>query len=538
MGSETAEWRQTMSHKSYVENRTDCKTKRVRCWINGKKQSIALGRQSKRNADKFVTLLDEILEHHAMDATLPPTLIKQVQKLDDKIAVQLIELNLVSFSLAGTIEDFGKDFVDTHSKSLSSDAGRKLKNELTRLTGFFTGRQLSSITELDAQNYRQHLELKGNQRTEGEGLSPAQVNRSCGYASQIFQAAIKARLITENPFEEVEKGNLTNKEKFYFVSNQEFEQLIECVPRWQVRLALALGRYAGIRLPSEAVRLRWEDVHFGNGTEQDPGYMMIENVKTKHHPTVSEYRKVPIFPELLPYLQEAWQMSEDGAVWAIEGVEGFDKNRDNPTKPNLRRSVLRSRKKAGLTEWPDVLKNLRKTRQTELTNYFPQHVVCEWLGNSERVAEKHYLHVTNEHLAAGSTKNTVSKSGPKSGPQSGPATALIAPHSMSVDSQTLEKPSFPLIAPHAMSGVCSLVGDEGGEPLSLYALKQEVLSLIQKASGPQSGPFPSLDDVMVSVSAQWDELSDAEKVVIGLILNRETVGQGATPASAVSPPAN
>ena len=75
------------------------------------------------------------------------------------------------------------------------------------------------------------------------------------------------------------------------------------------------------------------------------------------------------------------------------------------------------------------------------------------------------------------------------------------------------------------------MGDEGGEPLSLYALKQEVLSLIQKASGPQSGPLPSLDDVMVSVSAQWDELSDAEKVVIGIILNQEAVGQGATQVS-------
>ena len=85
------------------------------------------------------------------------------------------------------------------------------------------------------------------------------------------------------------------------------------------------------------------------------------------------------------------------------------------------------------------------------------HVVCECLGNSERVAEKHYLHVTNEHLAAGSTKTTVEKLGPKLGP----ATALITPHSMSVDSQTLEKPSFPLIAPHAMRGVCSQVGDEG-----------------------------------------------------------------------------
>ena len=75
-------------------------------------------------------------------------------------------------------------------------------------------------------------------------------------------------------------------------------------------------------------------------------------------------------------------------------------------------------------------------------------------------------------------------------------------------------------------------GDEGGEPLSLYALKQGVLSTIEKGLGPELGPLPSLDDVMVSVSAHWDELSDAEKVVIGLILNRETVEQGATPVSA------
>ena len=57
----------------------------------------------------------------------------------------------------------------------------------------------------------------------------------------------------------------------------------------------------------------------------------------------------------------------------------------------------------------------------------------------------------------------------------------------------------------------------------------------KKGLGPELGPLPSLDDVMVSVSSQWDELSNAEKVVIGLILNREAVEQGATPASAVSP---
>ncbi|MFO1019389.1 MAG: hypothetical protein U0903_01625 [Planctomycetales bacterium] len=38
------------------------------------------------------------------------------------------------------------------------------------------------------------------------------------------------------------------------------------------------------------------------------------------------------------------------------------------------------------------------TRQTELTERFPSHVVCAWLGNSQAIATKHYLHVTDEHF--------------------------------------------------------------------------------------------------------------------------------------------
>jgi len=130
-------------------------------------------------------------------------------------------------------------------------------------------------------------------------------------------------------------------------------------------------------------------------------------------------------------------------------------------------------------------------------------------------------------MAAGSLLTASQKAGPE--------LAVMPSHAVSAKSQTLENKAYHVMSFHVMPAVGGQVGDEGGEPLSLYALKQGGLSLIKKASGPQSGPLPSLDDVMVSVSAQWDELSDAEKVVIGLILNRETVEQGATPASADTP---
>lgn len=49
------------------------------------------------------------------------------------------------------------------------------------------------------------------------------------------------------------------------------------------------------------------------------------------------------------------------------------------------------------------------------------------MGNSEKVAEKHYLHVTDGHMAAGSLTETVEKKGPNKGPDP----SLIAPHAPS-----------------------------------------------------------------------------------------------------------
>jgi hypothetical protein len=40
--------------------------------------------------------------------------------------------------------------------------------------------------------------------------------------------------------------------------------------------------------------------------------------------------------------------------------------------------------------------------------WYPIHVVCEWLGNSQPVATKHYLQVTDEHFARGAESDVLS----------------------------------------------------------------------------------------------------------------------------------
>ena len=66
---------------------------------------------------------------------------------------------------------------------------------------------------------------------------------------------------------------------------------------------------------------------------------------------------------------------------------------------------MRIIKKAGLKSWPKLFQNLRSTRETELAEDFAAHIVCDWIGNSQLIAAKHYLQITDEHFARATTSD-------------------------------------------------------------------------------------------------------------------------------------
>jgi integrase len=132
--------------------------------------------------------------------------------------------------------------------------------------------------------------------------------------------------------------------------------------------------------------LEWTDILW------DVSKFRVTSPKTEHHEGKAE-RLVPIFPELLPYLREAFEKAPEGSRYVI--------NRTRDPKVNWRTQILRIIRKAGLTPWPKPFQNMRATRETELADQFPAHVVTAWIGNSERVATDHYLQITEEHWNRG-----------------------------------------------------------------------------------------------------------------------------------------
>jgi integrase len=259
---------------------------------------------------------------------------------------------------------------------------------------------LAEIDPLRADEWRAAM--------KSSGLAEATISTRVKRARQMFRQAVRWKMLVENPFADVKTGSQVNKSRQRFITRQDSQKVLDACPDAQWRLLFALSRYGGLRCPSEHLALKWSDVDWGRGS------FRVTCIKTEHHGGRDE-RRVPIFPELRPHLLKAFEDAEPGTEHVITRYR--DKN------SNLRTQLNRIIRRAGLTPWPRLFHNLRATRQTELAERFPAHVVCAWIGNSERVAQNHYLQVTDAHMALAGAElpNSIAPAGAAQNPAQYPA---------------------------------------------------------------------------------------------------------------------
>ena len=180
------------------------------------------------------------------------------------------------------------------------------------------------------------------------------------------------------------------------MSQDDTAHLLEVAPDAQWRLLIALARFGGLGIPTEALSLRWEDIDW------DSGRITVHSPKTEHHPG-GESRVIPLFPLLRPHLEEAFEQAVPGAEFAIE--------RYRDPRKNLRTHFLQIIRQAGLQTWPKPWQNLWASRETELAEQHPIHVVCAWIGDSRPVAMKHYLQIGDADFSKALQKKSEGRGG-------------------------------------------------------------------------------------------------------------------------------
>jgi integrase len=340
----------------------------------GKRKSIRLGKVSRRVAEEVRGRVEALAAAAIASVALDGETARWVAGIAPELHDKLAAVGLVAPRQEAARVALGAFLAEHIAGRTDAKAGttKNLRIGADRLTSYFgADRDLCGIAPGDCDDWTRWLK---------ERYASATVGRSVRWAKQFFRAAVRKRLIPANPFEDVKAPGMGNEARKFFVSRETARQVLDACPDHEWRLLFALSRYGGLRCPSEHHALQWVDVNW----ELDR--FRVTSPKTERHEGKAE-RWVPIFPELRPYLEEAFERAEPGAVYVIARYRGDGMN--------LRTQFTRIMRKAGLTPWPRLFQNLRASRETELAADHPLHVVCAWIGNSERIAAKHYLQVTD-----------------------------------------------------------------------------------------------------------------------------------------------
>ncbi len=361
-----------------------CKDKESGRWAvyvvcpDGKRRPVRLGAMTKRQAETAKLHIEELYAARASGRAPKGPTLQWLDEVPVTIRDRLERVELCeprepapSMTLGAWLTRYIDGRTDVKPRTLLN-----YNQARTNLLAYFgADKRLADVTPADADGFRIFLKVD-------QGLGEGTVRRRLKRAKQFFKAAVKAKLLDESPFADLKCGTFANPDRYYYVSQEEAEAVLEACPDAEWRLIFALCRYGGLRCPSELLRLTWADVNW------DKERFTVHSPKTEHH-AGKGLRVVPLFPELRPYLQAAFEEAEEGAVHVI--------TRYRSANQNLRTQLFRIIERAGLTPWPKLFQNLRSTRQTELEETYPSHVVCQWIGNSESIAKKHYLQVTEDH---------------------------------------------------------------------------------------------------------------------------------------------
>ena len=241
--------------------------------------------------------------------------------------------------------------------------------------------RLTTIDKQHAERFKARLSageladarVSGNNQTV---TSAATVKKYITTARAIFNEAVRAREIDDNPFADVDVLVPESRDEWHYVTHDEAEALLAQCSNvgWQAMVALC--RWGGLRR-GEARDLEWSTVDLEART------MRVWTAKTERTRSSGNWRTVPINDRLLSVLGDARMVLGKYVVTDHVGRSVLDKTL---------RAVMR---RAGVA-WGDPFHDLRRARCQDLAAAgVPVKDAAEMMGHSVAVMMRYYVRATS-----------------------------------------------------------------------------------------------------------------------------------------------
>ena len=347
--------------------------------LSGRRSAIHVGKISMASAREIAGHVQHLVicRKSGTDCRRSTTdWVERIRQDWPNLANRLGEFCLIAIKICSdpTFTDFAEGLIATRS-DVKPNTVKAWKQAAEKVRLFFGNRTIRSLTAKDGSDFLRWLHSPVD--CGGAGHTASTPSKHLTIAKGFLNEAVDAEILAGNPFHKVKGDRTVDKRRRRFITAEQIESVIRSTEDVELRAVIALSRWAGLRTPSEPFALEWSHIDW------ERLRITVPAVKTK-------LRELPLFPELVPYLKT---LHKSG----VQNLFVFPRLRQF-TDANLRKQMSRLIRRSGMMVWPKLFQNIRSSRQTELEERFPRKTVCAWMGNSETVADQHYLQVLDEHF--------------------------------------------------------------------------------------------------------------------------------------------
>ena len=312
----------------------------------------------------------------------PPDVAQWLGTVGDDLHGKLSMVGLADARRSVLLADELEKYIKNHSGGKEPETIVRWKIDRDRIIGFFgKDKNIKDIKRSDCESYKSWLY---NERH----FADSTVGKAIRNARMFFTAWVRDGVLLRNPFDGVKGSNAIDESRNHYIKAETVKLATEYCPDAEWRAIFALARFGGLR-PGEIYILKLDAIKW------DRDKIIVTSPKTKRHVGGGQ-REIPIFPELRPYLLDVAESARDGAVYVLDRLR--ERATCKAKTPNLGKIVNDILEKAGIPKWTKPFVSMRGSAETDLAEVFPIKVVTTWIGNSPRVAQKHYLRVLPSHF--------------------------------------------------------------------------------------------------------------------------------------------
>ncbi|QQE10035.1 site-specific integrase [Planctomycetota bacterium] len=364
-----------------------------------RRKSLRLGNITMRQARQVQAFVDDLVSSVKTGTSPTDKTTQWLSDVSDDIYSRLVKAELCKpkgDQNEATLEVLCERFIENKKGSVKPATLPTYRRAVNHLYAYFTrSKSVNDITQADALDFQSHIRLK-KATGRDEPLSDATCRKCCSLARQIFAYGEYAGWVQQNPFAQrgIKVAIYGNAKKRRYIEHELIAQLLDHASSQQWRLLLVVGRYGGLRIPSEIKGMTWGHVNWQDAK------LTILSPKTEG--SGRDRRIIPLFPEIRAELEQAYAQAGEGSLYI------FDEDIRKHT--NLSVPLRRLGEKASVCSVEGLTwKNMRASAATDVLRKYDPGIESEWIGHGQAIAIEHYNIVRDSDFkeAANRTSNLI-----------------------------------------------------------------------------------------------------------------------------------